>query len=344
MSQGEEKTEEASQHKLNQARKKGQVGKSADVSAFFSLLLAFFSMCISGLWAYEKLLAYCHKSFRSADLKLIAEGYSLWFYLSMPIMFAAMLGGILGNLIQFGFLLSSESIKPKWQKIDPIAGFKKLFSKDRLFELGKQLIKFGIIFIIIYQTVIGEFSSIINSYNTSLNSALSALGDVVFTLFWRVILVFLFLAVLDWFWQKYSFAKSMRMSKAEVKKEYKQQEGDPQIKQERKRFFEEMLEESSQQNIAESSVVITNPSHIATAIRYSDGTDQAPILIAKAQGSKALKLISDAHKNSIPVIRNVPLARSLIWLKINEEIPEKHYEAVAEILCFLAELEQKSHK
>ena len=156
-----------------------------------------------------------------------------------------------------------------------------------------------------------------------------------------MIICFLVIALFDLLYQRYSFMKSMRMSKYEVKKEYRQQEGDPHIKQERRRMHEEIQESAGVKNIGEAAVVITNPGHIAVAIKYKDGIDQAPTLIAKGVGKRAKELIGEARNQNIPILRNVPLARDLQWLAINEEIPEQLYDSVAEVLIFIHELNAK---
>jgi flagellar biosynthetic protein FlhB len=155
-------------------------------------------------------------------------------------------------------------------------------------------------------------------------------------------LCFLVIALVDFFWQRWSFFKSMRMSKHEVKKEFIQQEGDPEIKLERRRIQQETLEALSSANVVDASVVITNPSHLAVALRYQESKDLAPRVIAKGVGKNAKAIIGEARRMTIPIMRNVPLARDLQWLEIDEEIPVRLYDSVAEVLTFINELNEKN--
>jgi flagellar biosynthesis protein FlhB len=347
VSQGEEKTEAASEFRLKQARKKGQVAKSADVVALASLC------CVSASMLF--LLPFGAKKITTLFIKLnnhvyanvqnaAYEAMELWFILSLPVLLAALLGAVIGNVSQFGFLLSSHPIKLDFKRVNPISGLKKLFSKDRLVELGKQLVKFTAVFWVIYSTIKQFLPQITMLARADLSYALSIIVDVTIAIFLRVILCFLVIAIFDWFWARYSFLKSMRMSKYEVKKEYQQQEGDPHIKQERQRRQQETLEAASAGSIDHASVVITNPSHLAVAISYNEQIDEVPRVLAKGIGRNAKLLIEQATKQSIPIIRNVPLVRDLQWLEINEEIPQNLYDSVAEVLLFVHELTIKNNE
>lgn len=350
MAQGEEKTESPSEFKLRQARKKGQVAKSADMNTLISLAAALFFLSSYITYIYQEILLFFSDLYKLnyADIsqkliiKKINDGVYLWLILSLPVLAIAAFGALIGNVTQFGFLLTSETLKPDIKKLNFINGFKKIFSKDRAVELIKQVIKFTIIFYIIYisfKTYIDQISLLLRA---DLASALIIMTNIISSIIIRIILCFLVIALCDYMYQRYSFMKSMRMSKYEVKKEYKQQEGDPHIKQERRRMHQELQESAASKNVSDASVVITNPSHVAVAIKYQDGVDKVPLLIAKGTGKLAKSLILDAHAHAVPIIRNVPLARDLQWLTINEEIPEHLYDSVAEVLIFIHELSQKN--
>lgn len=349
MSQGEEKTESPTEQKLKEARKKGQVAKSADATALAALFFAFMLLLVFVPYSFKKIgifLQSLHKQgYGQVDVDalrgLLREALDLWLFLSLPVLVAAAFGAMVGNIGQFGFLLTSHPIKPDIKKVDPIAGLKKMFSKDRLIELFKQVAKFSIVFFVIFYSIKSLLMPISLLFRVEVATSIVLMSDYVVAIIVRVLICFLAIAFLDLLWQRHSFTKSMRMSKYEVKKEYIQQEGDPQIKQERKRFAQEIQESASQANINEAAVVITNPSHLAVAIKYSDENDEVPTLIAKGVGRTAKYLISDATSLKIPVIRNVPLARDLQWLDINEEIPSHLYDSVAEVLLFVHELNQK---
>ena len=349
MAQGEEKTESPTEFKLKQARQKGQVAKSTDITTLLSMSLTLlflswflpeffkkFTVFFNGL----NLNGYQNLG-EQKILQKLGEGAHLWLSLSLPILAVAALGSLIGNIGQIGFLFTSHPLKPDLKKLDPIKGFKKIFSKDRAVELLKQLIKFSAIFYVIYHALKNSLHQVSLLFRVELPTAIMLMAELLSTIIIRVILCFLVIALFDLLWQRYSFMKSMRMSKYEVKKEYKQQEGDPQIKHERRRMHEEIQEGAGIKDVGEAAVVITNPSHVAVAIKYKDGIDQAPTLIAKGVGKRAKELIQTAKSHNIPIIRNVPLARDLQWLNISEEIPEQLYDSVAEVLIFIHELNTK---
>lgn len=346
---GEEKTEQPSEYKLREARKKGQVAKSADVCALMSLFCALMLLAFSCQFIFNRIsnfwLRLFTKSFVPVDHLLnnyLREALDLWIFLCLPVLLAAALGAMGGNLCQFGFLLTSHPLKPDLKRIDPVAGLKKIISKDRVVELIKQLVKFSAVFLIIYLTIKDSLRNVSMLFRLDLVNAMQMSGNLLMVIIIRVLLCFLVVAIFDFFWQRYAFLKSMRMSKYEVKKEYKQQEGDPHIKQERRRIHQEMLEEIASKNIKDASVVITNPSHLAVALKYDEKQDQAPRLLAKGIGKSAKSIIDEARHHSIPIMRNVPLARDLQWLAVNEEIPPNLYDSVAEILTFIYELNRKN--
>jgi type III secretion YscU/HrpY family protein len=351
VSEGEEKTEPPSEFKLKEAEKKGQVAKSADVTALITFSFAVFFLFFFLPYGFQKIMKFWlhfHQGrYLSNEISFsqinnaLKKSLDLWFYLSIPVMLIAFLGAVLGNLCQFGFLLSKDPVKPDIKRINPISGFKKLFSKDHFVELIKQILKFLAIVFVIYLTIKNSLTKIIMLFRFQLSLVLVLIGDLISLIIVRVLLCFFLIAVIDFFWQRYSFLKSMRMSKYEVKKEHKQQEGDPQIKSERRRIQNEALEALSQNFSPDASVVITNPSHLAVALKYNEDIDEAPFLAAKGIGAQAKLIVEKANLYSIPVIRNVPLARDLQWLDINEEIPKHLYDSVAEILVFVHELNNK---
>lgn len=351
-SESSEKTEAPSEHKLQQARKKGQVAKSNDVAAFGSLLCAVLLLITMSSSVLQKMLGlfnpFISEGMSTIDHGLIshhiAQAFDSWVFFSLPMLFMASLGGIIFNLAQFGFLFSTHPIKFNVKKIDPIAGIKKIFSKDRLIELLKQIAKFFMVLSVIFYCVKVSIMSIIRLGRVDLSFALTVIAHVLVKIVLGVLLCFLLIAIIDFFWQRHSFLKSMRMSKYEVKKEHIQQEGDPQIKYERKRIHQETLETMASARVPEATVVITNPAHIAVALRYDDEKDEAPRVIAKGVGRLAKRIISEAVANNVPTMRNVPLARDLQWLDLNEEIPKHLYEAVAEVLNFVSELCSRTHE
>lgn len=339
----EEKTEKPSEFKLKQGRNKGQVAKTADISAWCSLSLAALA-----LWLTTSIYLKEISSLLSASIHnpknftiLLKESYDLWLLLSLPILLSGCLGSIIGNIIQIGWLFTTHPLKPDSKRINPFTGIKKLFSIDRIIDIIKQLSKLAIIFLVSYREIRSSLPHIRGLYEISLWHGYVFISHLIVNIVIKVLLCFLVIAALDWLWSRYSFYKSMRMSKYEVKKEYHQQEGDPHLKHEQKKRHQEMLEAGSA-NIQQAKVLITNPSHLAIAIKFDENIDDTPKVCARGINLMAKALIEEAKLYEIPILRNVPLARDLSWLKINEEIPVKLYHVIAEILIFISELEKKS--
>lgn len=344
VSHAEEKTESPSEYKLKQARNKGMVAKSGDVVVWASLLSGFLICYVASWAAFIKLQVFlrtCLRSF-SYSPEILKQALDLWLILSLPVVFAAACGGFVGNVAQFGFLLTGHPIKPYISRLNPVNGLKKLLSKDRFVDLLKQITKFIIVFFVVIYCIKKHISTIVLLFRVEMVEAISVIASLVVDVFIRVLLAFLCVALFDWFWSRFSFYKSMRMSKYEVKKEYKQQEGDPHIKQERRRMHQEALEGPLSPSLEDASVVITNPSHLAVAIVYHQEKDDVPKVLDKGMGKKAKAMMDLAHQCHIPIIRNVPLVRDLQWLDIHEEIPKNLYDSVAEVLLFVHELAMKN--
>lgn len=339
----EEKTEQPSEFKLKQARKKGQVGKTPDISAWSSLSLAslaLFFMTSIYLKEISSLLSSSIHNPKNFTI-LLKESYNLWLLLSLPILLSGCLGAIIGNIIQIGWLFTTHPLKVDIKRINPLTGIKKLFSIDRIIDIIKQISKLSVILLVSYHEIRSSLSKIRGIYEISLWHSYVFISYLIVNAVIKVLLCFLAIAALDWLWARYSFYKSMRMTKYEVKKEYHQQEGNPHIKHEQKKRHQEMLEAGSA-NIQQAKVLITNPSHLAIAIKFEENIDDTPKVCATGINLMAKALIEEARLYEIPILRNVPLARDLSWLKINEEIPIKLYHVIAEILIFIDELEKKS--
>lgn len=346
-----EKSEEATPHKLRKAREKGQVSKSADAIAALVFLgtATFLFLWVSNI-AHQlvDLMVESIDATRSDDLRasvaaVLGSGMSSWMLISIPVVACSMLMGLIGNYFQVGFLLTSEPIKPDFKRLNPVNGVKQLFSKKRLVEVLKQVVKFSIVATVIYQTFKESLTNVVMTQRSNdLMLSVSVIGTLLRKIVLRVGILFVIIAAADYFWQRYIFKKNMMMSKYDIKKEYKESEGDPQQKGERKRLAQDIVMHGSQQNVKNADAVITNPAHIACAIRYQTEKDDAPLLVAKGLRKNAAKIKQIAADHKVPIIRNVPLAQQLNKLDIDEEIPEALYEAVAEILNFVYELKKST--
>lgn len=346
-----EKSEEATPQKKRKARQKGQVSKSADaVAAMVFLGTASFIFITIGSIAQQLVNVYLEsiQATTRSDLgPAIAEilGYNMhaWLMISLPVISCAMLMGLLGNYFQIGFLFTAEPLKPDIKRINPVNGVKQLFSKKRLVEVLKQLVKFTIVATVVYVTFKESLASIILTQRSpDVTVSVGVVGEIIKNIVIRVGIFFLIIAAADYFWQRYLYKKNLMMSKYDVKQEYKESEGDPHQKGERKRLAQDAAMHGSQQNTKNADAVVTNPAHIACAIKYDPQGDAAPILIAKGMRKNAAIIRKIAFENKVPVVRNVPLAQELNTLEIDEEIPESLYEIVAEILNFVYELKEEA--
>lgn len=341
----EEKSEKPSAQKLKKARNQGQVPKSTEVITLTCLLgsialIYSFSPKALGIVDFLQRIWQKNPNFLHLDqflLSSLKESFWLFFKLTAPLASTALFLVILGHILQFGFLFTSETLKFDLNKINPINGLKKLVGKEKLFNLLKSLLKFFFLTWIIFDTV---KSSLYIIKDISINNIIHVFSAVLYKLLIRIFIFFIILAIFDYFWQKFSFNRSLKMTKHELKKEYKDQEGDPKLKSERKALYEDMMEEAMN-SFDNASVLIINPEHLAVALYYNENYDEAPKVIAKGQGEKALRLKKLAEKLNIPVMRNVSLAQDLQWLEINEQIPEHLFQTVAEIISFVHEINKK---
>jgi flagellar biosynthetic protein FlhB len=347
----QEKTEPASPKRRKEAKEKGQVAKSQDVTSVAillgSLTLFYFS---SGIMV-EKMMGLMRWMFIKSgqfDMScdniqpvLITVVYKM-FGLLFPIFLTVVCIGLLANLLQVGFIFSGESITPKLSKIDPIKGFQRLFSLRSLVELVKNIFKILVVGFVAYITIKGEISNLFPLGDQSLWGILFYIGKTALKVMFRTCWVLVVLAILDYSFQRWQYEKDLRMSKQEVKDEFKQSEGDPLIKARTKRLQREMARKRMMAKVPKADVVITNPTHIAVALKYNQLNMSAPEVIAKGKGFVAEKIKDIAAKNNIPIVENKPLAQVLNKVvDVDEMIPANLYKAVAEVLAYVYGLKTK---
>ncbi len=255
----------------------------------------------------------------------------------------ATIAAILGNVLQVGFMFSTESIQPKIDKISPSKGFQRLFSVRSIAEMIKGILKICIIAGVAYLVIRKEIVNLIPLADQSIWGMLTYLGRVCFHILLATTVVLVFLAALDYAYQRWEFEKSIRMTKQEIKDEFKNTEGDPMIKARIRRIQREMARKRMMAEVPKATVVVTNPTHLAVAIRYEHATMNAPVVVAKGADIIAEKIREIAKENDIPIVENKPLAQVLYKIvKLNHAVPENLYKAVAEVLAFV--YEQKKMK
>jgi len=347
----QEKTEQATPKKREEAKKKGQVAKSRDAASVAVLLacLVFFWFGASGMiektmslarWLFTQSSRFTVNSNNIQGL-MVGMVYKVFAILS-PLLLTAFSMALLANYLQIGFVLSAESVQPKLSKIDPIKGFQKLFSIRSLVELAKNIFKISIVGFVVYLTIKGEIENILPLMDQSVWGILIYIGEVAFKIILRVCLVLIILAVFDYIYQKWEFEKNLKMSKQDIKDETKQTEGNPLIKARVKRLQKDAARKRMMAGIPEADVVITNPTHLAVALRYDQTSVSAPKVIAKGAGFIAENIKDIARKNNIPIVNNKPLARVLYkTVDVDEMIPANLYKAVAEVLAFVYSMKRK---
>jgi flagellar biosynthetic protein FlhB len=344
-----DKSEQPTPKRMNEARKKGQVFKSRDFIQSLLFITAAAVLAAGGPTYFTELSDLMKQFFQpdmmrgdmpmNAMLSRMGFAWSKFLVLSAPLLGALVVAAVAANFVQVKALFAAEIIKPKFEKLNPLAGFKNIFFSSRTYiELVKNLIKFGVIFWVLYSSIKGSMRDIIPIASMRLDQTAALAGSLISGLLYKVGVVFLILGGADYMIQKKLHMKNMMMSKEEVKQEYKEQEGDPHVKHMRKHLFEQLMHESVAHNVPKATAVIANPTHLAIALRYDEAAMQAPTVTAKGQDSMALKIIDIAKEHKVPVVRNIGLAHTLFDLEIGHEIPEDMYEAVAEILNFVYQL------
>lgn len=345
----QEKTEDATPKRLREARKKGQVPKSRDLSTIFVLVAFFAAISFSiGFMGGElkKLMVLTFESVSSPNLTG-AQIYDLGkaSLLTMakvcaPAFIAGFAIAAVVGFLQVGPIFSMEPLKPQGKKLNPLEGLKNMFKTPTFIELVKNVLKITVIFFIAYKVLAGNLFEVLQTVHVSVVDSARIAGELIFKIVLRVLILFIAIALADFLVQRWQFMKQMRMSKDEVKREYKQDEGDPHVKSHRKALHREFAFGDVQQKVKSADAVVTNPVHVAIAIKYDRDEMGAPEVVAKGQRLFADMIRKIAEENNIPIMRNVPLAWSLLEVEVGGEVPEELYSAVAEILALVYKMKQ----
>ncbi|NVJ03170.1 type III secretion system export apparatus subunit SctU [Myxococcus sp. AM009] len=339
-----EKTEEPSQKKLDDSRKKGQVWKSKDLSGVGVLVVGL--AAVKGSWDMleTELTSLFQFSFdhltNPVDLsvatgQLLLLGVRAVVVVSLPVLAGgAIVGGLL-EYLQVGSLFTMDPLMPKMEKLNPIQGMKNLFNKKAIVELLKNLLKITVTAYVVYGVVRDSMPMVAETVRQDTRAIMAIMGELVTRVATRVALLFVLFGVFDVWWQRKSFMKDMMMTKEEVKKEYKQSEGDPHHKAKRKELHQEIMEGAQMEAVREADVIVTNPDHVAVALKYDREKDGAPRVLARGIDFKAERIKAIAREQDVPTLRNVPLAHALLRVEVGREVPEELYDAVAEVLNFV---------
>ncbi|MFD2443538.1 flagellar biosynthesis protein FlhB [Bacillus sp. CGMCC 1.16607] len=346
-----EKTEKATPKKRQDARKKGQVAKSQDMNTAILLIAIFSFLWLAGGYLLDITLNIFRHSFQNYLLMELSEQsvFPLLMvilkeisYFLGPILLVAMISGIAANYFQVGFLFSPEAIQMKLEKINPIQGFKKIFSIRSIVELLKSILKISFVGSIAFIILWNRIDEIFVLSQESIGDSLVTLASITVQIGLFCSIGLLFLAVLDYFYQKFDFEKNIRMSKQDIKDEHKNIEGDPLIKSKIKQRQREMAMRRMMQEVPNADVVITNPTHFAIALKYDEEKSDAPYVVAKGVDFVAQKIKLIAKENDVITVENRSLARALYsQTEIGDAVPEEFFKAVAEILAFVYRTKNK---
>lgn len=346
----QEKTEEATPKRKEEARKKGQVAKSVEVNSAFAILTAFLAIKLAGPYIYTELTDFMRstysnlvtKDFTIQSAHLLFVNFSLVFLkAALPVMVTILAVSLTINFLQVGFNFSLEPLMPQLERINPLSGLQRMFSKRSLVELLKSIFKVIIISYFIYRFISQELLHVAAMSSLDLTETLQVVASLTLDLAFQIGAVILVLAILDYYYQWWEHNQSLKMSKQDVKEEFKQTEGNPQIKGKIKERQRAMAMRRMMQEVPKANVVVTNPTHYAIALLY-DQSMSAPIVVAKGQDFVAQKIKQLAKENNVAIVENKPLARSLYNMaEIGQAIPAELYQAVAEVLAHVYRLKKR---
>ncbi|MBR6345113.1 MAG: flagellar biosynthesis protein FlhB [Lachnospiraceae bacterium] len=346
---GGEKTEEPTAKKLQDAREEGQVAKSKEVASSFTLLAMFILLKIwTGGMASRFISVFSVVYNKFSDftkvpggrieanlyISMLTEMFLRILTIALPFVISAFIIAFVADVAQVGFKPTSKPLKPKLSKINPINGFKRIFSVQTLVELIKSILKLAVIFFIIFGELERGRQILFMLYDVPLTQAVILAGDYLIGIGIKIAAVFLVIAFADFLFQKWKFHNDMKMTKQEVKEEYKSTEGDPQIKGKIRQRMMQASQRRMMQNLPKADVVITNPTHFAVALKYDKEEADAPVVVAKGADYLAAKIKEVAREHDVSIVENKPLARALYHnVEIGEQIPPELYETVAQVLA-----------
>lgn len=350
----QEKTEEPTQRRLQEAVKKGQVVSSKEVTNFLMIVVLVFNIAWFMPYLMTRTVRLFARFIQSPHDILLDNGSlallswqvvgDLLSVISIPFI-TVVLAAFLSHFVQHGFVFTAEPIIPKLEKISPLKGLKRMFSLRSLVEFIKGLIKITLVGIVAYMVVMPELGRMDMLTGYAMPELMKFMGALAFRMALGAAIVMAAIALLDFLYQRYEYMKNLRMSRQEMKEEYKQTEGDPVIKARLKQLRQERARQRMMSNVPEASVVITNPTHYAVALKYDEDNMTAPLLVAKGADTMALKIREVAELNKVPVVENPPLARALYTtVDLDGEIPLEFYQAVAEVIGYVYRLKGKLPK
>ena len=341
-----EKTEQPTPKKIRDARNKGQVAQSKEVVSallmcgIFALFVAMSDFYVKHFVAMIDVTSNIYElPFRAAFKMILNELFDHAIAMLTPIILFVVLTAIIANVAQFGFLISFESIKPEFKKINPAEGVKKIVSKKSLIEVLKSIVKIAFLGFLIFKLLTENMTDFVKIPHCGINCLMPLVGSVFIQLFIYSAFAFIIIAVFDFYFQKSQHIKQLMMSMDEIQREYKESEGDPEIKGKRKQMHKELMEEEVKPRVKSSTAVITNPTHVAVAIYYEKGVTPLPLVTVMGTDDSAQQIKRWARQADVPIMENIPLARGLLaQATIDNYIPSQYIESVVEVLKWVEQL------
>ena len=346
-----EKIFPATPHKRNESREKGQVAKSNELATTLALIGVLSFFFVAGYDTYHHLIDIMYGAFTAIGGQLSA-GKTILIFLSLmgtafkiiaPVMVVAVIVGVLGNIFQIGLIFSSQPLMPQMSRINPISGFQRILSMRGLFEAVKSIFKIGLIGYIVYRTIVSGLVDVVSLVDADKSNIaalfVSTVGRIGFQVFLRAALALLFLSIFDFLYQRWQHEQDIRMTREEIREEMKRTEGDPEIRRRIRRVQRELSQARMMKAIPEADAVITNPVHLAVAIKYDYEVMDSPYVVAKGERKIARQIREIAEEHGVPIVENPPLAQALYKnVEVGEAIPMEFYQAIAEVLAYVHEL------
>jgi flagellar biosynthetic protein FlhB len=346
-----EKTEEPSQHRIDEFRKKGDVASSRELTSVLVLAACLLTFSLSIVYIYEEMTkfiewlytldiasAFTEKSLKTITTRTVVVGLKC----SAPVTLVALCVGVASQIAQIGFLYSPDILELDFNRINPLSGFKRLFSMKSIFETVKGLVKFAIILAIVYGYLKDDISKYNGFMHLEIYQSFLYGKDLLMKLSFGIITGLAVVAILDFAYQKITYTNRLKQTKDELKREHKEQDGNPEIKQRIRQIQREMSRNRMMKDVKSADVIVTNPTHISIVLKYDAETMVSPSVTGKGADHLAMKIREIAKENNIPIVENVMLARTLYkTVKVGQPVPRTLYKAVAEVLAFVYKLKKK---
>lgn len=351
---GGEKNLPASPLKRQRARDDGKVARSQDLASGVAMLLALGAMYYIGPSMFASMMGALQFFIAEAGGLVPETGnmqfltiMALWTFAPVLLLFLGVMlaGGLVVNILQVGFLFTSKPLMPKLEKLNPIAGFARFFDTRTFVELVKSILKVALIMWIVWLTMRDRLGSYVALMDVPPDALISTVGDLVFVVWWRIVLAMLVLGILDFGFQRWQFERDLMMTQQEVRQELKEFEGDPKIKQRVRQIQRQMAMQRMMKDIPKADVIITNPVRFAIALQYDATTMAAPIVLAKGARLLAQRIREVARENHIPIVEKPELARALYkTIDVGQPVPENLFRAVAEVLAYVYQIDRRTEK